>query len=151
MFGIVNVLDVKQYGISIFHQRLKLAEIWFPSGERLCRCVKASVNTSKFGFAKKFYQEVNLQQCFAATYSDTSLVTPIRLISLCFIKEFVGREFLSFAKFPSIRIVAEQTSHRTSLQEDNKTNPRPVNRAEGFYRVNVCFYHIKESREPDVR
>ena len=52
------------------------------------------------GFLEKFDEKVYLHQGFSTTYSNTALVTPITLESLCLIQQVIGTPFLSYSHLP---------------------------------------------------
>ena len=100
MLFIIDMLDIKKNGIGNGHQTLEFLKHlpFFPKG--LSRGIKTGVDAALMGFLEKFDEKVYLHQGFSTTYSNTALVTPITLESLCLIQQVIGTPFLSYSHLP---------------------------------------------------
>ena len=110
----IDVIDIHQQEIGIFHQFLKLAEEWFRSGKWLSGSIDAGRDIPLLCLAEKIDQKINLQQRFSAADRDSSFVSPVIAVAECLFKKLVRTVKVSLFQLPGIRIVSKLASHGTA-------------------------------------
>lgn len=124
------------------HQSLKLLEEHTLLSKELCRSVETSIDSSLVCLLEKFQEEVDLQKSLTTTHRDAAIIAPIAAETLCLVQQVVSIPLLSHSRLPRIWIVTELAAHRTSLQENQEPNARPIYRAEAFYTMNESSLHL---------
>ena len=140
MLLIINMFDVQEYRVCYLHQSLKLLKESPLTGKQLCRSIETGIDTTTVRFLKQFQQEVDLQQSLATAHRDATFVTPVSTEPFRLVEQVICSPFLSHSHFPGIRIMAELTAHRTSLQKYQETYAWSIYRTKAFYAVNKSFH-----------
>ena len=127
-------------------QLLEFAKKRLASGERLSAGVDTGVYAALLRLLEKLRQEVDLEQRFSTAHGDAAIFSPIGAIAFGFGEKLFGCHLLPLPSFPSVGILTIAAAHATTLKENDEADTWPVNRTEGFRRMNVtCHIMIKPS------
>ena len=142
----IDMFDVEQEQVRVVHQLLEFAKKRLASGERLSAGVDTGVYAALLGLLEKLRQEVDLEQRFSTAHGDAALFSPIGAIAFGFGEEIFGGHLLPLSYFPSVGILTIAAAHTATLEENDEADTWPVNRTEGFRRMNMtCHIMIKPS------
>ena len=122
MLFIIDMLDIQKNRISNSHQTLEFLKEFSFFLKWLRRGIKTGIDATLMCFLEKFDEKVYLHQGFSTAHGDATLVSPITLESLCLVQQVIGTPLFSYPRLPRIRVVAELAAHRTTLQENQKSD-----------------------------
>ena len=130
MKTIIGGLDIQQDQIGIIKHREGLVRTDNTTG------IKGSMQPFLFAQPEILLDEIGLHERFSPTHRDTT-PADIRAVTKSFLEELLGFPFkLDWSlRIPGIRIMAECTSHGTSLHECHKAYTRTVHGTKRFYRM----------------
>ena len=86
---------------------------------------------------KKLRKNYNLQQSLTATDRNAAVLSPVAAVSHRLRKEFVGRHELIGLWIPCVWIMTIATTHGATLQKDNETDARSIDRTKGLCRMDA--------------
>ena len=79
--AIIDMLNIQHKQIRNLHELFKPGVKGPLPGKRIARSIQAGMNAFSLRKPKQFCYEINLQQGFAAANSDSTVISPIRLIA----------------------------------------------------------------------
>ena len=87
-----------------------------------------------------FLHEGSLHEGFATSAGNTACLDEIAILE-CFFQQLLGSPFVfdRSLQIPSVGIVAEKTTHGTTLHEGKETDTGTVDSAKGFQRVDTTY------------
>ena len=137
----VYVLDVEKEQVGIFQKFCVLLQALFACGvEGDSRRVDGGMHAVRFQQAKKFGNEVDLQQRFAARYGHPAAAAPVVFVAQRAPCHLFGGIFAAAARVPAVGIVAVFAPERTALHEYHIAYPRAVDRAETFEGMDTSLH-----------
>lgn len=136
---VVDVLEVEEHGVGALHQPQELTIKRLLTREGLRGRVETGVNAPTVRFFEKFDESVDLQQRLSAAHGDATFLPPVGSVAFRLVEELSdGHRLAPFGtRCPRVGVVTVTAPHAAPLEKNDKTNSRPVYRAEGFERVNM--------------
>ena len=125
----IDVLDVEQYQVGSLHQALELTKEWLLASKRLSSRVETCVDAATKGLLEQVDQKINLQQSLASANGDAAIGAPVAAVALGLVQQLINGSCCATGigtKTPCVWVVAVATAHLTTLKENKKPNPWPI-------------------------
>lgn len=131
---IVHGLYVKQNQVYYFQKAAHSIVEDYTAG------IQSSVYAFLLAQTEVFLHEGSLDKGFAASTGNTACLDEIAILQ-CFFQQLLGSPFVFdwSLQIPGVGIVAEKTTHGTTLHEGKETDTRTVDSAKGFQRVDTTY------------
>ena len=133
---IVHGLYVKQNQVRYFQKTAHCIVEDYTAG------IQSRVYALLLAQTEVFLHEGGLDKGFAASAGNTAGLDEIAILQ-CFFQQLLGSPFVFdwSLQIPGVGIVAEKTTHGTTLHEGKETDTGTVDSAKGFQRVDTTYVH----------